>query len=130
MPLIWGPLGVSAYDFIAARPRLLAALKPIANIWVYQAGYRQLGLRYDDIIEHENMDVQKALGRLTAREGYDRVYRLRRAIQQEIIHRDLPESEWTKPEDDIRYLTPHIKNIVAEKKERAAWDNLTVKKSA
>lgn len=88
----------------------------------------------------------QALGRLSAREGYDRVYRIRRAFQQEILHRDLPKAEWTKPEEvsssasvsssltlslfalefyqDIRYLTPHIEDIVREKKERADWDNL------
>jgi ubiquinol-cytochrome c reductase subunit 7 len=43
--------------------------------------------------------MQMSLKRLTPQEGYDRVYRIRRAIQLSYQHKLLPKSEWTKPEE-------------------------------
>ena len=37
--------------------------------------------RYDDLIPEENAVVQTALKRLSPKESYDRVFRLRRAFQ-------------------------------------------------
>ena len=48
-------------------------------IWV------QLVDRYDDLIPEENQVVQTALKRLTPKESYDRVFRLRRAFQVRVI---------------------------------------------
>lgn len=82
-----------------------------------------MGLRYDDLIVEENMQMQKvrvfdffcarmarvvhgqktnmmqALSRLPANETYDRVYRMRRAVQCSIIQRDLPKEQWTTPQN-------------------------------
>lgn len=44
-------------------------------------GYRQLGLRYEDLLPEENDITQLALKRLPPKESYDRVFRLRRAFQ-------------------------------------------------
>lgn len=35
------------------------ALKPLANAYAQAAGFRQVGLRYDDILIEEREDVQK-----------------------------------------------------------------------
>lgn len=48
-------------------------------------GYRQLGLRYEDLLPEENEVTQLALKRLPPKEAYDRVFRLRRAFQVGIL---------------------------------------------
>ncbi|KAI0179094.1 putative ubiquinol--cytochrome-c reductase [Hypoxylon sp. FL1284] len=119
----------SLAPFIFKRPWLHNMMKPLANWYGNAAGYRQLGLRADDLIVEENEDVVKALKRLPEKEAYDRVYRLRRAFQASTTHKLLPKSEWTKPDEDVPYLQPLINQIALEEKERAALDSLTVIKS-
>lgn len=51
------------------------------------------------MIVEENEEVLKALKRLPPQEAYDRVYRLRRAMQCSSTAKILPKSEWTKPEE-------------------------------
>ena len=41
----------------------------------------------------------QALDRLGEKEAYDRAFRIRVAIQQSMLHRDLPKEQWVKPED-------------------------------
>ncbi|KAI0206924.1 cytochrome b-c1 complex subunit 7 [Astrocystis sublimbata] len=82
----------------------------------------------DDLIIEENETVLKALSRLPPKEAYDRVYRLRRAVQCSVTHKLLPKDQWTKPEEDIRYLSPILEQIALEEKEKAALDTLTIVK--
>lgn len=84
--------------------------------------------RSDDLIPEESEVVQTALGRLNEKERYDRIFRIRRAIQCSIQHQLLPKNEWTKPDQDTLYLSPIIKAVEAENKERENLDNLTVYK--
>ncbi|KAI0802760.1 cytochrome b-c1 complex subunit 7 [Xylaria sp. FL0064] len=88
----------SLAPFVLKRPWLRNLLQPLAGWYANAAGYRQLGLLADDLIPEENEDVLKALARLPPKERYDRVYRLRRAIQCSITHKLLPKDQWTKPE--------------------------------
>lgn len=53
--------------------------------------------RADDLIPEESDVVLLALKRLPPKEAYDRVYRLRRAVQCSISHQLLPKEQWTKP---------------------------------
>lgn len=85
--------------------------------------------RADDLISEDNETVQLALKRLSPKENYDRVYRLRRAAQLSLSHTLLPKSQWTKPEEDVPYILPLIKAIEAEAKEKAALDSMAVIKS-
>jgi hypothetical protein len=55
--------------------------------------------RYDDLLEEENEAVQIALQRLSPKEAYERVYRIRRSVQCSTIHKLLPKDQWTKPEE-------------------------------
>jgi hypothetical protein len=55
-------------------------------------------LRYDDLLEEEREDVSVALKRLSPKEAYERIYRIRRATQCSVQHKLLPRNEWTKPE--------------------------------
>ncbi|KAL2021788.1 hypothetical protein VTK56DRAFT_6562 [Thermocarpiscus australiensis] len=122
------PVAPSLYSTVIRRPWLLRLVQPLANWYVNAAGYRQMGLRADDLILEENETVLKALHRLDPKEGYDRVYRIRRATQLSLQQKILPKSEWTKPEEDVPYLTPILEQLAAEEQERKALDTLTVLK--
>lgn len=119
----------SLAPFVLKRPWLTKMLMPVANWYANAAGYRQMGLRADDLISEDNETVQLALKRLSPKENYDRVYRLRRAAQLSLSHTLLPKSQWTKPEEDVPYILPLIKAIEAEAKEKAALDSMAVIKS-
>jgi len=141
--------------FVLKRPWLKNLLMPVANWYANAAGYRAMGLRFvrcqtlpapelhhseysqlltytcftyraDDLIIEEDENVQLALKRLPPREAYDRVYRIRRATQLSVQHKLLPKDQWTKPEEDVPYLVPLIKEIIAEQKEREALDTVEV----
>ncbi|KAK0635906.1 cytochrome b-c1 complex subunit 7 [Bombardia bombarda] len=116
----------SLAPFILKRPWLAKALLPLSNWYSNAAGYRQLGLRFDDLISEEDETVLHALKRLPAKENYDRVFRIRRATQLSLTHKLLPKNEWTKAEEDVPYLAPLIAVLEAEAKEKAALDNLEI----
>ncbi|KAI1344795.1 cytochrome b-c1 complex subunit 7 [Xylariaceae sp. FL0016] len=120
---------MSLAPFVIKRPWLHKMLKPVASWYSNAAGYRQLGLRADDLIIEENEDVLKALKRLPPQESYDRIYRMRRAIQCSVTQKLLPKDQWTKPEEDVPYLTPIINQIRAEEREKEALDSLTIVKN-
>jgi len=92
-------------------------------------GYRKFGFKYDDLLIEERPDMQRALSRLTPRQAYDRAYRIKRASQASLLNTPLPKEQWTKPEEDVRYLTPHVRDVWEEDLERAKWDTMTVKRN-
>jgi ubiquinol-cytochrome c reductase subunit 7 len=49
-------------------------------------------------------------------------------LQQSVSHQLLPKDEWTKPEEDVPYLTPLIKEIEAELNERENMDAMVLAK--
>jgi len=102
----------------------------LANWYANAAGYRKLGLRADDLIPEESETVLLALKRLPPKEAYDRVFRLRRAFQCSLAHQLLPKDQQTKPEEDTAYLSPIIREIEAEEKERLDLEVLSVKRRA
>ncbi|KAI4208591.1 MAG: hypothetical protein LQ346_000101 [Caloplaca aetnensis] len=114
--------------FILKRPWLKRWMIPISKWYADAAGYRKLGLRVDDLIPEESETVMLALKRLPPKEAYDRVFRLRRAFQCSLSHQLLPKDQQTKPEEDYLYLTPIIKQIEQESKERDDLDSLVVNK--
>ncbi|CBX92217.1 hypothetical protein IAQ61_000395 [Plenodomus lingam] len=120
----------SIAPYIAKRPWLQKWVAPLAKWYANAAGYRQLGLKADDLLPEENSVVQIALNRLGPQEAYDRVFRLRRAIQLSMSHQLLPKEEWTKPDEDSPYLSSHIKVIEAEMAEREDLESMIVSKRA
>ncbi|KAF1834976.1 hypothetical protein BDW02DRAFT_647236 [Decorospora gaudefroyi] len=114
--------------FIIKRPWLRRWLQPLSEWYCNAAGYRQLGLRADDLIPEENDVIQTALKRLSPQEAYDRVFRLRRAMQLSMSHQLLPKEEWTTPETDTPYLSDMIKEVEAEMKEREDLESMIVQK--
>ncbi|KAJ7694159.1 cytochrome b-c1 complex subunit 7 [Mycena rosella] len=123
-----GPLGLSLAPLIRSSPLLTKIFTPAAQWYAGGSLYRQYGLLYDDLLIEERPEVQKALSRLTPREAYDRAFRIKRASHADVLHAPLPREQWTTPEDDIRYLLPHVLEVENELKERAKWDTLTVKR--
>ncbi|MCJ1444646.1 MAG: Cytochrome b-c1 complex subunit 7 [Stictis urceolatum] len=118
----------SLAPYIMKRPWLRKWFLPLSEWYKNAAGYRQMGLKIDDLIPEENDTVQLALKRLPPDEAYNRVFRIRRAMQLSLSHQLLPKEQQTKPEEDDLYLTPIIKAIEAEKKEREDLDVMTLKK--
>ncbi|KAL8813371.1 MAG: hypothetical protein Q9223_000714 [Gallowayella weberi] len=114
--------------FIIKRPWLKRWMVPLANWYADAAGYRKIGLRADDLIPEESDTVMLALKRLPPKEAYDRVFRIRRAMQCSVSHTLLPKDQQTKPEEDYLYLTPYIKEIEAESRERGDLEAMVVKK--
>ncbi|KAJ3476094.1 hypothetical protein NLI96_g11398 [Meripilus lineatus] len=125
---MFGPLGISLAPQVRASKTLTRWIKPFANWYVNLSGYRKMGLRYDDLLVEERDDVQRALGRLTERENYDRTFRFKRASQASVLHANLPKEQWIKPEEDIRYLRPHVEEVVKEDNERKVWDAISVER--
>jgi len=124
-----GPaLGISLAPFIRSSPTLSKLFNPVAQWYASGSLYRQYGLLYDDLLIEERPEVQKALSRLTPRQAYDRAFRIKRASHADVLHAPLPREQWTKPEEDIRYLLPYVVEVENEIKERAKWDTLTVER--
>ncbi|KAJ1994507.1 Cytochrome b-c1 complex subunit 7 [Dimargaris cristalligena] len=108
---------------LAHIPWVRAALKPFAGPYVTAAGYRKVGLKYDDLVQIDADPVAtEALRRLPAHEADARIFRMRRAIQCDLTHSLLPKEQWIRPEEDTRYLTPIVKDVAAEFAEREAFD--------
>lgn len=103
-------------------------LMPLAKTYARLAGYRQMGLKYDDLIPEENDTMQRALGRLSDKEAYDRAFRIRTAMQCSMTHHLLPQDRWVTEQDDVRYITPLADELHKEAMERAEFDTLSVKK--
>lgn len=76
----------------------------------------------DDIIDEEPEAVQKALARLTDKEMFDRNFRIRRAVQLNMLHEVLPKELQTTKEQDVRYLWPHILDVCREEEEKLKYE--------
>lgn len=70
--------------------------------------------------------MQKALGRLTEKDSYDRAFRLRTAVQCSAMHHLLPKDQWVTEKDDTRYITPLAAEIEKESQEKDDFDALKV----
>ncbi|KIJ69498.1 hypothetical protein HYDPIDRAFT_172879 [Hydnomerulius pinastri MD-312] len=121
-------LGPSLAPYIRSSRSLKGLVTPVAHWYADLMGYRKMGLKYDDLQLEELPEVQRAIGRLTPREAYDRAYRMKVSIHLDLLHKPLPKEQWMAPKDDVRYLKPHIEAVLKEEEERTAWDNMTVQR--
>ncbi|KLO82850.1 putative ubiquinol--cytochrome-c reductase [Fusarium fujikuroi] len=88
---------------------------------------RQLDLEiYDDLLEEENEVAQKALKRLSNVESYERIYRIRRAVQCSYQHKLLPKDQWITTATDKPYLQPLMEEVASEKAEKNELDSIAV----
>ncbi|ORY80986.1 ubiquinol-cytochrome c reductase complex 14 kDa protein [Protomyces lactucae-debilis] len=118
----------SLASYILKSKSLTQTLMPLAKTYARLAGYRKMGLKYDDLLPEENDTMQKAIKRLPERESYDRAFRLRQALQLSAKHHLLPEQDWVKPGEDTRYMTPLAEEVAKEASEREEFDTLKVQK--
>lgn len=114
-------------EFILNSP-LRSIFVPAAKYFTYFSGFREMGLRLDDMLIEETPVMQKAISRLPAEESYARNYRIITAHQLAVSHDLLPPSKVMKAEDDIPYLTPYILEAEAEAAEKAALNNAVLVK--
>ncbi|KIM60628.1 hypothetical protein SCLCIDRAFT_123887 [Scleroderma citrinum Foug A] len=121
-------LGPSLAPYIRSSRTLKKWVAPIAQWYADLMGHRRMGLRYDDLQIEESPEVQRALSRLTPRDAYDRAYRMKLSLHQSMLHKDLPKEQWVPAKDDVRYLEPHIQEVLKEEAERAAWDTMSVQR--
>lgn len=79
------------------------------------------GLHRDDCL-YEDEDVSEAIKRLPRKEYDDRNYRILRALNLSMTKTILPKNEWTKYEEDTKYLEPYLKEVIKEREEREEWN--------
>ncbi|ESO07532.1 hypothetical protein HELRODRAFT_76160, partial [Helobdella robusta] len=90
--------------------------------WFFNAsGYNQLGLLHDDLLA-ETHEVKEALRRLPRSISGERQFRISRALYLSMRKEILPKEEWTKYNEDVRYLRPYIEEVERELDEKAAWN--------
>ncbi|TRY83265.1 hypothetical protein DNTS_032522 [Danionella cerebrum] len=109
---------------MAARAPVSASKKILLGFskWYYNAcGFNQLGLHRDDLL-NETPEVKEAVRRLPEQVYNDRVFRIKRALDLSMKHHILPKEQWTKYEEDVRYLAPYLEEVLREQKEKADWD--------
>ncbi|KAM3857985.1 cytochrome b-c1 complex subunit 7 [Diretmus argenteus] len=101
----------------AATSRLLLGFRK----WYYNTcGFNKIGLMRDDTI-HEDDDVKEAIKRLPENIYNDRMFRIKRALDLSMKMQILPKDQWTKFEEDERYLTPYLDGVIRERQEKEEW---------
>ncbi|XP_049816534.1 cytochrome b-c1 complex subunit 7-like [Schistocerca nitens] len=91
--------------------------------WAYNlSGFNKYGLHYDDCLDELNPDVAEALRRLPDSIKDERNFRINRALHLSMIKKYLPKEEWTKYEEDNKYLQPYLQEVVKERLEKEEWN--------
>lgn len=80
-----------------------------------------IGLMHDDVL-YETPDVEEALRRLPTKLIDERNFRITRALQYSGQKKFLAKEDWTKYEEDVRYLQPYLTEVIKERLEKEAWD--------
>lgn len=118
---------VKAANFILSRPTLAKVVTPLANKFVSFAGYREMGLKFNDILLEETPIMQTAIRRLPADLSYSRNYRILTAHQLALSHQLLPAEKAVKPEEDDHYLIPYILKLKRKLLKKLNWITLKLK---
>ncbi|KAG7662122.1 QCR7 [[Candida] subhashii] len=113
-------------EWIRSRPILAKIFIPIAKTYASYAGYREMGLKLNDLFAEETPVMQKALSRLPEAESYARNFRILTAHQCALTHSLLPADKAIQPEEDTHYLLPYILEAEKEALEKAELDNMKV----
>jgi len=107
-------------EYVASFPQF----KKFKAWYVGVSGYRQLGLYYDDLHAEDFPEVALAVSRLPEKEANARIFRIQRAADLSAKQQILPTDYWTQDEEDVRYLTPYIEQVVLENKEKKLLDEV------
>merc|ERR1712071_324859 len=76
----------------------------------------------DDEALYETPDVEEALRRLPTQLIDERNFLITRALQYSGQKKYLAKEEWTKFDEDVRYLQPYLTEVIKERLEKEAWD--------
>merc|ERR1712071_390515 len=107
---------------VSKAPTFLAQVYQTMRRVAYSAsGFNKYGLMHDDVL-YETPDVEEALHRLPVQLVDDRNFRITRALQASGQKKILPKEDWTKYEEDVRYLKPYLEEVIRERQEKEAWD--------
>merc|ERR1712141_146596 len=106
---------------VGLATRMLNAFR---SWYIYASGYRQLGLKADDLLDEDIPEVSEAVSRLDDDVKYERIFRIKRAMDLSLKHNILPKEEWTKPEQDTHYLMPLMEMVKKELAEKNKWDQM------
>lgn len=79
------------------------------------------GLHRDDCY-YENADVKEAIRRLPDKLYDERTFRITRALHLSMTKTILPKEQWTKYEEDVKYLEPYLNEVIREREEREEWN--------
>jgi ubiquinol-cytochrome c reductase subunit 7 len=74
-------------------------------------------LRLHDILA-DSVEIRDALSRLPPNLKEERDWRIKRAFDLGLKKIQLPQAEWTKPEEDIPYLRPYLDDVRQEEHDR------------
>lgn len=81
-----------------------------------------VGLHRDDCL-YENEDVKEAIRRLPEKLKDERNFRITRALHLSMTKTILPKEQWTKYEEDTKYLEPYLDEVVREREEKVKWES-------
>ncbi|XP_057375798.1 cytochrome b-c1 complex subunit 7-like [Daphnia carinata] len=109
---------------VSKAPTFLSQLRVTLGRMAYNAsGFNKYGLMHDDLL-YETPDVEEAIRRLPTKLVDERNYRIMRALQYSGLKKYLPKNEWTKYDEDVRYLQPYLEEVVRERKEKESWEKM------
>lgn len=80
-----------------------------------------VGLHRDDCL-YEDDDVKEAIRRLPEKVKDERNYRITRALHLSMTKTILPKEQWTKYEEDTKYLEPYLEEVKRERDEINKWE--------
>jgi len=112
----------STKAMLAASRATLPNWKLALSKWSFSISYfNQLGLLQNDTLL-ETPDVKEAIRRLPKHLQDERQWRITRALYLSMRKEILPKEEWTKWEDDVKYLKPYLDEVRKEIREQEEWN--------
>jgi len=107
---------------LAAYRATVPKWKLAMSKWAYNISYfNQLGLLQNDTLK-ETPEVKEAIRRLPAHIQDERQFRITRALYLSMRKEILPKEEWSKWEDDVKYLQPYLDEVTKEFREQEEWN--------
>eukprot|EP00834_Sanchytrium_tribonematis_P000067 NODE_2_length_91304_cov_0.692462.p67 type:complete len:152 gc:universal NODE_2_length_91304_cov_0.692462:33107-32652(-) len=125
MERVYSKITQAIVKTIRSSNSLRSVIVPIASKYQDLAGYRKVGLKYDDLLRTEDEAVKKAIKRLPKEELQQRMYRQKRAMQLSINQKEeVPKGQQlSKMESDMQ-LTKLVRDVEREIDEKQHYDNL------
>merc|ERR1712179_441537 len=118
-------MGTSKMAVSTKAPTFLGQIYQTMKRVAYNAsGFNKYGLMHDDVL-YETPDVEEALRRLPTKLIDERNFRITRALQYSGHKKFLAKEDWTKYEEDVRYLQPYLTEVIKERLENKHYGRIT-----